>query len=150
MSNISNPIKKEAVSWITSVFTLIGLMIGVLVFFNGLYVSKDELHRERELRMIIQDQTNKQIEDLSTLIYKSHIRLASDIKESKIYGIMIRRDLLESRNNLTIEEIAELRLLNRKIAELSRATTTFDTTDINMKMEISDMIDHIDQEPEQQ
>ena len=45
MSNISNPIKKEAVSWITSVFTLVGLMIGVLVFFNGLYVSKDELHR---------------------------------------------------------------------------------------------------------
>lgn len=138
--------RRDAINWIASVFSLVGLMIGMLVFFNGLYVSKEELLKERELRIIVQDQTNQQIQDLSSLVFRSHVRLTNEIKESKIYSIMIRRDLLESRSNLSEEEKSELRLLNRKISELSKETSNFDPLDVNMKMEISDMIKTIDKE----
>lgn len=138
--------RRDAINWIASVFSLIGLMIGMLVFFNGLYVSKEELLKERELRAIVQEQTNQQIQDLSSLVFRSHVRLTNEIKESKIYSIMIRRDLLESRSNLSEEEKSELRLLNRKISELSKETSNFDPLDVNMKMEISDMIKTIDKE----
>ena len=138
--------RRDAINWIASVFSLVGLMIGMLVFFNGLYVSKEELLKERELRIIVQDQTNQQIQDLSSLVFRSHVRLTNEIKESKIYSIMIRRDLLESRSNLSEEEKSELRLLNRKISELSKETSNFDLLDVNMKMEISDMIKTIDKE----
>jgi hypothetical protein len=137
----SEKTKKEAFSLLLSVLTLIGSMIGVMVYFNSQYVSKEELQTEKQLRILVQQQTSDQIDKISKMVYQSHSKLSYEIKNSKSYGLMFRRDLLESRSQLTPDEQSELRLLNRKLRELnSSIPENFSVSDIDMNMTVDEML----------
>lgn len=125
--------KYEAITWITTVISLIAGMVSILVYFNEAYVSKSELAREQELRMLAQSQINDNLSEIKQSLVKSNNRIAYEIKMSKLFSLMTRRDVLQTRTKLTPDEQAELRFLQTKINELSSsANDRSETHDINL------------------
>lgn len=115
-------IKHDAITWIATVISLIAGMVSILVYFNESYVSKSELAREQELRVIAQTQINDNLAEIRKSLIQSNNRIAYEIKMTKLFSLMTRRDVLQTRTALTPDEQAELRFLQTKINELSSNT----------------------------
>lgn len=126
-------IKQDAITWIATVISLIAGMVSILVYFNESYVSKSELAREQELRVIAQSQINDNLAEIRKSLIKSNNRIAYEIKMTKMFSLMTRRDVLQTRTVLTPDEQAELRFLQTKINELSlNAHDRPETEDISL------------------
>lgn len=118
MSQDSKPTIKEAVIWIGSVVGIIVSILSVLAYFNSAYVSKAELESEKSVRTIEIIEINNKMSELQRTIINSQARIAIEFQNTKAYGLIVRRDLLQSRSKLTPDEAAELRLLESKLKEL--------------------------------
>lgn len=122
LTNDKRGIKHDAITWIATVISLIAGMVSILLYFNESYVSKAELAREQELRVIAQTQINDNLAEIRKSLVKSNNRIAYEIKMTKLFSLITRRDVLQTRTKLTLDEQAELRFLQTKINELSTST----------------------------
>lgn len=125
--------KHDAATWVATVISLIAGMVSILVYFNESYVSKAELEREQELRMIAQTQINDNLAEIKKSLVKSNNRIAYEIKQTKLFSLTTRRDVLQTRHKLTSDEQVELRFLQTKINELNSSMQDRpDTEDVSL------------------
>lgn len=124
MSQNNNTTIKEAFIWIGSVVGIIVSILSVLAYFNSAYVSKAELESEKSVRSMEIIELNNKMSELQRTIINSQARIALEFQHTKAYGLIVRRDLLQSRSKLTPDESAELRLLESKLKELEFSNKT--------------------------
>ena len=96
--------------------------ITMFSYLNEMYVSRAELTQERNDRSQEMQEIKTQISDLQRSLNVSNMKISTEIRKSKIYSLIVRRDVLQSRSKLTLDEQAELRLLETKIRENAQAS----------------------------
>jgi hypothetical protein len=120
----NNATIKDAFVWIGSVVGIIVSILSVLAYFNSAYVSKAELESEKSVRTMEIIEINNKMSEIQRSIINSQARIALEFQNTKAYGLIVRRDLLQSRSKLTPDESAELRLLESKLKELEYSNKT--------------------------
>ena len=106
----------------TSVLGLIAALFAVMTYFNSNYVSKTELEKDRALREQQEEHMEDQFVDLAEKLITSHTLLVREIRDAKAFSLIVTRDILQTRTELTPREQAELRVIQIKLSELNIKT----------------------------
>jgi len=118
---------KPAISRLVATFGLVGAILGIIGYFNTNYVSKPELALEKSLRIAQEEHMQIQFISLAEKIITSQNLIAREIRDAKAFGLIVTRDILQTRMELSPREQAELRIIQIKLAELNITSSPTDT-----------------------
>ena len=118
---------KSVVSRAAAIVGLIGAVLGVIAYFNTNYVSKSELEQEKALRIQQEEYMQDQFVSLAEKIITGNNLIAREIRNAKAFSLIVTRDILQTRMELTPREQAELRIIQIKLAELNITSDTVNT-----------------------
>jgi hypothetical protein len=110
---------KKTVAIASSLIALFGSFTGFIAYFDSHYVLRTELEHEQTLRAQEKVYMDEKFLSLAETVVKSQTALAKDVKDAKAFPLIVQRDILMTRTDLTPKEEAELRVLTAKLSELN-------------------------------
>jgi len=113
---------KSVIARTASVLGLLGALFAVMTYFNSNYVSKIELEKDQALREQQEEHMEDQFVELAEKLITSHTLLVREIRDAKAFSLIVTRDILQTRTELTPKEQAELRVIQIKLSELNIVT----------------------------
>lgn len=115
----SNPRPQAVVASVASVLAVVGAFLGIMAYFTATFVLKAELEKEHDLRIQQEKYMSAQLVSLVENMLISHNLSAQEIRDARGYSIIVLRDIMKSRTDLTASELSELSVLEAKISELN-------------------------------
>jgi hypothetical protein len=116
---IENVSLKTLVKYAAAIFALMG---GLATGFNWLddrYVNEDMYEQHIKDIQSLEEKTAKLIELIEEDREKDKNEVLKAVKDAQAFPLMVRRDILTSRETLSPQEKAELEVLNLKLRELN-------------------------------
>lgn len=106
-----------------ALLTFLGFLAAIFLYLDSTYVRgdiylSDKLHYEQEMTRL-EDTTARLIEAIEDDRERDQNELKKAIKDSSALPLVVRRDILLARGQLSDEDQAELNVLNQKLQELN-------------------------------
>lgn len=110
--------------------TILAALAGIFLYLNATFVSKEvyNIHIQQNVEDMkraardmteLEDKTARLIEAIENERTRDRNEMMKAIKDGSALPLVVRRDILLARGNLSQEDRAELNVLNQKLQELN-------------------------------